>query len=90
VPVAALCRYKRKPNKMNNREKNVALLEANGDGVLCFAGTSVPFDAFVHALNKGYTAQEVANRFPELTVADVRNALLRYLSQGIEGFLPGS
>jgi uncharacterized protein (DUF433 family) len=75
---------------MNHRQKNVALLEANGDGVLCFAGTGVPFDAFVHALNKGYTAEEMVSHFPELTAADVRKALLRYLSHGIAGFLPGN
>ncbi|HSM56760.1 MAG TPA: DUF433 domain-containing protein [Candidatus Sulfomarinibacteraceae bacterium] len=62
-------------------------LEANGNGELCVMGTSVSLTSVLHALSKGYTAQEIVQQYPELEPADVHAVLVHYLSHGSQAGL---
>jgi uncharacterized protein (DUF433 family) len=59
-----------------------SLLEVDGEGVLCVAGTHVTFASIIHALSKGYTPQEVSNQYPELRPSEVKALMVHYLCNG--------
>lgn len=53
-------------------------LAADHDGVIRVAGTRVPLETVAHAFERGATAEEIAQQYPSLALADVY-AVLGYL-----------
>lgn len=56
-------------------------LETNVDGVVCVAGTRVTLDTVVAAFNEGATAEEIAQQYPSLHLADVYSVISYYLRE---------
>lgn len=54
-------------------------LRANADGVVLVAKTRVPLDTLVYAFHEGATPEEIAQRYPSLTLVDVYAAIAYYL-----------
>jgi uncharacterized protein (DUF433 family) len=67
---------------MGGRAQNNSPFEVGDDGELRIAGTPVAFSLVLHALNRGHTAQEIVDQFPELTLGDVQAVLTHYLRRG--------
>ena len=55
-------------------------LGASPDGVIHVANTRVTLDIVVAAFNEGATAEEIAQQYPALSLADVYGAVAYYLS----------
>lgn len=54
-------------------------LEVDADGVVRIAGTRVTLDTVVLAFTEGATAEEIAQQYPSLALADVYAVLGYYL-----------
>ncbi len=54
-------------------------LVINADGVVCVAGTRVTLDMVVMAFEQSSTAEEIAQQYPALSLADVYGAITYYL-----------
>lgn len=54
-------------------------LESNDDGVVCVAGTRVTLDTVVATFLTGATAEEIAQQYPSLQLADVYAVISYYL-----------
>jgi uncharacterized protein (DUF433 family) len=54
-------------------------LKEHTDGVIRVGGTRVPIDTVVTIFEQGATAEEIAQRFPTLALADVYFAIRYYL-----------
>lgn len=54
-------------------------LEATTDGVLRIFGTRVTLDTLVAAFKEGATAEEIAQQYPSLRLADIYAAIGYYL-----------
>ena len=57
-------------------------LVSGADGVIRVAGTRVTLDTVAHAFERGATAEEIAQQYPALPLADVYSVLgylLRWL-----------
>ena len=54
-------------------------LSTDPDGVVRIAGTRVPLETVVAAFVAGATAEEVAQQFPSLALADVYQVIAYYL-----------
>lgn len=50
-------------------------LKRDADGVIRVGGTRVPLDTVATAFNNGSTAEEIAQQFPSLLLADVYTAI---------------
>ena len=50
-------------------------LAADGSGVIHVAGTRVTLDALAEAFDEGATAEEMAQQYPSLSLADVYSVL---------------
>jgi len=64
-------------------------LEMAADGVWRVGGTRVTLDAVVAAFNEGATAEEIAQQYPSLRLADVYSVIGYYLRrrQGVDDYL---
>ena len=64
-------------------------LQADADGVLRIGGTRVTLDTVVAAFNKGATAEEIAQQYPSLHLADIYAVIAYYLRhiEEIEAYL---
>ena len=54
-------------------------LVSNADRVVCVGGTRVTLDTVVMAFEQGSTAEEIAQQYPALSLADVYGAITYYL-----------
>jgi len=54
-------------------------LETNADGVVLVRGTRVPLDTVVTAFHQGATAEEIAQQYPSVSLADVYQVIGYYL-----------
>lgn len=59
-------------------------LAADNDGVIRVAGTRLPLDAIILAFQQGATAEEIAQRFPVVNLADVYAVISYYLHHRAE------
>src|SRR6266446_4898580 len=59
-------------------------LEADGDGVIRVRGTRVTLDAVVEAFRRGCTAEEIAQQYPTVSLADVYAVLGYFLGHEAE------
>ena len=59
-------------------------LKVDTDGVVRVAGTRVTLDTIVDAFNNGATAEEIAQQYPSLHVADVYSVIGYYLRRRSE------
>ncbi len=59
-------------------------LAADVDGVIRVAGTRLPLDNIVIAFNQGATAEEIFQRFPVVSLADVYAVISYYLHNRAE------
>jgi len=50
-------------------------LKRDADGVVRVGGTRVPLDTIARAFNNGSTAEEIAQQFPSLLLADIYTAI---------------
>jgi uncharacterized protein (DUF433 family) len=55
-------------------------LTVNADGVILVGKTRVPLDTIVWAFNDGATAEEIAQQFPAVTLAEVYAVVGFYLN----------
>ena len=64
-------------------------LEANADGIVQVGGTRVTLDTIVVIFKQGATAEEIADRYPSLKLADIYAAIAFYLNhqQEVEAYL---
>ena len=64
-------------------------LEMNADGVIRVGGTRVTLDTVIAAFDEGATAEEIAQQYPSLNLADVYSVIGYYLhhSSEIEAYL---
>jgi uncharacterized protein (DUF433 family) len=64
-------------------------LETDADGVVRVGGTRVTLDTLVAAFEEGATAEEIAQQYPSLHLADVYAVLGYYLRQrpDVEAYL---
>ena len=64
-------------------------LEMTSDGVLRVGGTRVTLDTVLAAFNEGATAEEIAQRYPSLELADIYSVIGYYLRrrQEVEQYL---
>ena len=56
-------------------------LKADADGVVRVAGTRVTLDTIVAAFREGATAEEIAQQYPSISLADVYALIGYYLRQ---------
>ncbi len=63
------------PQKMTE----IIPLEANSHGVLCVSGTRVTFDTIAAAFSEGATAEEIAQQYPSVHLADIYYVIGYYL-----------
>ena len=63
-----------------NIAQNHAPLTLDRDGVARVGGSRVPLETVVGAFTLGATAEQIAERFPSLTLADVYSTIGYYLS----------
>jgi uncharacterized protein (DUF433 family) len=54
-------------------------LKTDADGVIRVGGTRVPIDTLIAAYHDGATAEEIADRYPAVKLADVYASLGYYL-----------
>ena len=54
-------------------------LKADVHGVIRVGGTRVPLDTLIAAYREGATAEEIAEQYPSLTLADIYASLAYYL-----------
>jgi uncharacterized protein (DUF433 family) len=54
-------------------------LEFDGEGVCRVAGTRVPLETILAAFEDGATAEEIADRYPAVAVADIYTVIGYYL-----------
>ena len=66
------CTLKRMPEALTNES---LLLETGADGVIRVRGTRVTLDTVWDAFNEGATAEEIAQQYPSLSLADVYQAI---------------
>ncbi len=59
-------------------------LAYDADGVIRIGSTRIPLDTVVAAFQDGETAEEIAQQYPSLTLADVYQTIGYYLSQPVE------
>jgi uncharacterized protein (DUF433 family) len=59
-------------------------LVSGTDGVLRLSGTRVTLDTIVAAFNEGATAEEIAQQYPSVTLADVYQVIGYYLRHATE------
>ena len=59
-------------------------LTITADGVVRVANTRVTLDTVVAAFHDGATAEEIAQQYPSLTLADVYAVISYYLQRGAE------
>lgn len=66
-------------------------LQTNADGVILVRGTRVPLDTIVTAFHQGATAEEIAQQYPSVSLADVYQVLGYYLrhSSELDEYLAG-
>ncbi len=57
-------------------------LAYDADGVLRVAGTRVTFDVIISAFLDGATAEEIAQQYPSVSLADLYSVIGYYLSHG--------
>ncbi len=64
-------------------------LKADADGVVRVGGTRVTLDTIVAAFREGATAEEIAQQYPSVSLADVYATIGYYLRQteGVEAYL---
>ena len=56
-------------------------VKADADGVIRVAGTRVTLDTMVAAFREGATAEEIAQQYPSVALADVYAVISYYLRQ---------
>lgn len=56
----------------------------DASGVYRIAGTRVTLDLVIHAFNRGATAEEIAQDYPAVALADVYQVIGYYLKHGSE------
>lgn len=54
-------------------------LEADTDGVIRVSSTRVTLDTIVHAFGDGATAEEIAQQYPSVALADIYSVIGYYL-----------
>jgi uncharacterized protein (DUF433 family) len=54
-------------------------IETDADGVICVAGTRVTLDTIVTAFDAGATAEEIAQQYPSVALADIYSVIAYYL-----------
>ncbi len=59
-------------------------LAADADGVIRVAGTRLPLDNIVIAFNQGATAEEIFQKFPVVSLADIYAVISYYLHHRTE------
>jgi uncharacterized protein (DUF433 family) len=59
-------------------------LSTDPDGVVRVAGTRIPLDTVIAAFVAGATAEEIAQQFPSLALADVYQVIAYYLRRPSE------
>lgn len=57
----------------------IAAVQSDADGVARIGGTRVTLDSVVYAFQQGATAEEIAQQYPALKLADVYGAITYYL-----------
>lgn len=58
----------------------IAAVQSDADGVARIGGTRVTLDSVVYAFQQGATAEEIAQQYPALKLADVYGAITYYLT----------
>ncbi len=59
-------------------------LEADIDGVIRVSNTRVTLDTIVHAFHDGATAEEMAQKYPSVPLADIYSVIGYYLRHMVE------
>ncbi len=59
-------------------------LEVNADGVVRISGTRVTLDTLIAAFSEGATAEEIAQQYPSVPLANVYSVLGYYLRRPSE------
>jgi uncharacterized protein (DUF433 family) len=59
-------------------------LQRDRDGVIRVGGTRVTLDTVIHVFKEGVSAEEVVERYPSLTLADVYMVISYYLRHRAE------
>jgi uncharacterized protein (DUF433 family) len=54
-------------------------IHTDSEGVIRVSNTRVPLDTIVFAFNEGYTAEEIAQQYPSVPLADVYSVIGYYL-----------
>ena len=57
-----------------------SLVEKSADGVLLISGSRIPLDTIVFWFHRGATAEEIADKYPSLTLATVYGSIAYYLN----------
>ncbi|MBI5038612.1 MAG: DUF433 domain-containing protein [Nitrospirae bacterium] len=60
-------------------------LQADSDGVVRVAGTRVTLETVITAFSEGATAEEIAQQYPSLNLADIYAVIGYYLRHSEEG-----
>ncbi len=60
-------------------QAEITAVKMDAEGVARVGGTRVTLDTVVYAFNQGATAEEIAQQYPVLTLADVYGAITYYL-----------
>jgi len=58
---------------------DIVPINPDADGAVRVGGTRVTLDSVVYSFNQGATAEEIAQQYPALTLADVYGAITYYL-----------
>lgn len=61
-------------------ETQLLPLRVTDDGAICIAGTRVSLDSVIHHYKLGASAEQIAQKFPMLELADAYGAIAYYLS----------
>jgi len=66
-------------------------IETDADGVIRVGGTRVTLDTLVAAFEAGATAEEIAQQYPSVALADVYSVIAYYLrhQSGVQAYLAG-
>jgi uncharacterized protein (DUF433 family) len=59
--------------------KEIIPLQADSAGVVCVAGTRVTLQTVIAAFSEGATAEEIAQQYPSLNLADIYAVIGYYL-----------
>jgi uncharacterized protein (DUF433 family) len=54
-------------------------LKANEDGVIRVSNTRVTLDTIIYAFNDGATAEEIAQQYPSVPLADIYSVIAYFL-----------